>query len=172
MRLCSHALILALCAAFASLGGVGCDASAESGAEGVNAEVWIASVRQAHAAADDAETPARRLEAAAALDALAQEPAPAEVAATHSRAVRQDLYFRVATFAARSGDHERARAAASAGLELGRGRDVLTANLLIARGEAAEALGDPGAASADYYDALRINEELLDAVLGDAEDAP
>jgi len=132
---------------------------------------WVGALREAHQLADDAEQRGDLEAARVALEPLASAAAPADVAATHARAARQDVYFRLATLAATEGDHRGARAAAAAGLALGRGDDVLTANLLIARGEAHEALGERSKASSDYLAALRIHEVLLDAVLGE-EDPP
>lgn len=137
-----------------------------------NANEWVAEVRRAHSLADEAEVSDRPLAARAALSPVAAQEAPHDVAPLLARAVRQDLYFRLATVAAAADDHEGARDAASAGLSLGEGPDVLTANLFIARAEAYEALGDGARASSDYLSALRINEALLDAVLGQGEGAP
>ena len=145
----------------------GCDEPATSPSE--SASAWVGALREAHQRADAAEQRGDVAAAAAALAPLASAPAPDAVAATHARAARQDLYFRLATLAAGQDDHEAARAAANSGLALGHGDDVLTANLLIARGEAQEALGDREGASADYLAALRINEVLLDAVLAGEE---
>ncbi|MEZ4324043.1 MAG: hypothetical protein R3B40_02430 [Polyangiales bacterium] len=155
--------------------GVGCEEAdaprGEGSGEATPASLWVAEVRAAHEAADDAATPQERAAAHRALERLALQDAPLGVAPTHARAVRQDLYFRIASSAAGAGDAAAARDAATAGLALGRADDVLTANLLIARGEAYEALGDGTRASADYLAAQRIHERLLDAVLGE-EGAP
>jgi tetratricopeptide (TPR) repeat protein len=158
-----NALLVAALTLFA----LGCDEPAAS--PGESASAWVDALRDAHQNADAAEQRGDLAAAAAALSPLASAPAPGAVAGTHARAARQDVYFRLASLAAVQGDHEAARAAADAGLALGRGDDVLTANLLIARGEAQEALGEREGASADYLAALRINEVLLDAVLAEEE---
>ncbi|MCA9533082.1 MAG: hypothetical protein KC593_05365 [Myxococcales bacterium] len=150
----------------------GCTApdATDSAARG-SAASWVREVREAHVLADAAEAQGDLDAARATLTQASELSPPAEVAPTHARAVRQDLYFRLAALAARQGEARVARDTATAGLALGRGDDVLTANLLIVRGEAHEALGDARAASTDYLAALRINEALLDAVLT-AEETP
>jgi tetratricopeptide (TPR) repeat protein len=148
----------------------GCHQGSHSGmAPSAAAVAWVESVRSAHDTADEQEARGELDAARETLLPLAEQDAPQEVAAAHARAVRQDLYFRLATLAARAGDHPSARDACTRGLALGRADDVLTANLLIARGEAHEALGDAAPASDDYMGALRINEALLDVVLTQEE---
>lgn len=140
-------------------------------AEDSAAATWVSTLRDAHQQADAAEQRGDFDEARRVLEPLASTPAPGEVAPTHARAARQDVYFRLATLASLRGDHAAARDAAADGLALGQQDDVLTANLLIARAEANEALGEREGASRDFLAALRINEVLLDAVLGE-EEAP
>lgn len=164
--------LLALSMAFLLALWAGCAApdTTDPGARG-SAASWVREVREAHVLADAAEAQGDLDAARATLAQASELSPPAEVAPTHARAVRQDLYFRLAALAARQGEVRVARDTATAGLALGRGDDVLTANLLIVRGEAHEALGDARAASTDYLAALRINEALLDAVLT-AEETP
>lgn len=164
--------LLALSMAFLLALWAGCAApdTTDPGARG-SAASWVREVREAHVLADAAEAQGDLDAARATLAQASELSPPAEVAPTHARAVRQDLYFRLAALAARQGEARMARDTATAGLALGRGDDVLTANLLIVRGEAHEALGDARAASTDYLAALRINEALLDAVLT-AEETP
>jgi tetratricopeptide (TPR) repeat protein len=172
--------VLLACVTWAAVSGVwlaatcavltGCDQrSHDGGAPSVAAAAWVQSVRRAHDTADAFEERGELEAAREALAPLAARAAPDGVAAPHARAVRQDLYYRLATLAARAGDHPSARSACGDGLALGQADDVLTANLFIARGEAHEALGDVALASEDYMAALRINEALLDAVLVEEE---
>jgi len=128
------------------------------------AAAWLANAQAAHAEADDESVD----EAIATLEAFARLAPPEGVDARDARIVRQDLFYRVSRLALDSGDASRARALADEGLALGRGDDLFTANLLVARGQAREAEGDALGASEDYHDALLINDALLQQVLGAA----
>jgi hypothetical protein len=81
------------------------------------------------------------------------------------RALLQDVYFQLARLALDDGQAAVAVQEASAGLSLGGGlgedEDLFTANLLIARGAAHEALGASAAAVDDYSRAQIINQVLL-----------
>lgn len=162
-RRLSIALGLSLLALFA----LACHDGAGPAGDPDAAAAWVSDLRAAHERADAAEQWGDLEAARLALETLAGTPAPAGVAPTHARAARQDLYFRLATLAAMRSEHADARDAATAGLALGQEDDVLTANLLIARAEAEEALGEREGASRDFLAALRINEALLDAVLAE-----
>ena len=77
------------------------------------------------------------------------------------RLALQDTYFRLARLALGDHDARQALAYADAGLAYGTAPHLFVANLLVARGAAHEAAGDPRAAAADYQRALAINEALL-----------
>jgi len=125
---------------------------------------WLGRVQAAHSRVD-------RLLAAGQVDA-ARSVLRASLAMTIPEAVRpldrrvllQDTHFRLSQLELGAGDWAEAEAAAGAGLALGRGEDVFTANLLIARGKAREAGGRELDASRDYHEALRINAGLLEAL--------
>jgi tetratricopeptide (TPR) repeat protein len=93
------------------------------------------------------------------------EAGAARSADPNRRPLLQDTYFRLARLALAMQDPATAARDAQAGLALGDHSDLFAANLLIVRGAAREALGEPGAAAADYEQALRINEALLREVL-------
>lgn len=167
----SRRFVSALALSSLLLWALACDDGARPASDPERAAAWVSDLRVAHERADAAEQWGDLEAARVALETLAGTPAPAAVAPTHARAARQDLYFRLATLAAMRSEHAEARDAATAGLALGEEDDVLTANLLIARAEAHEALGEREGASRDFLAALRINEALLDAVLAE-EGAP
>jgi len=102
----------------------------------------------------------------------ADRPAPAGAQPDDARIVRQDLYYRVADLALATGSVDAATRAASKGIELGRGTDVFTANLLIVRGRAFEQGKDVASASRDYHDALVITDKLLEERLRGAPKGP
>jgi len=120
----------------------------------------LAFVESAHARAD-----AARLPSSDELGATLARPLPAGVRAEHRRVVHQDLLFRIARAELGAGRFEPALAAADRGLALGRAVDLFTANLLVARGEALEKVGQRAAAASAYFEALQINQKLLGAVL-------
>jgi hypothetical protein len=81
------------------------------------------------------------------------------------RALLQDTRFRLARLALAAGDPALAAREAEAGLAMGTGNDLYTANLLIVRGAAFEATGQGAAAAADYERAAIINETLLNELV-------
>jgi hypothetical protein len=129
------------------------------------AREWLSRAEAAHR---DADRHLGRGDADGARDVLlgaASTPAPSFAVPGDVRAVRQDLYARLAAVDVGRGRAREAAAWATTGLELGRARDVFTANLLILRGRAMEQVGDASAASRDYHDALLVTEALLDESL-------
>jgi hypothetical protein len=115
-----------------------------------------------HAAADQALDRGDRDGARRALEAaIAATPADHPL----RRPLVQDGRFRLARLALVAGDPAAAAREADSGLALGDGGDLYTANLLVVRGTAREALGQGGAAAADYERALAINEVLLRGIL-------
>ncbi len=148
--------ILLLIGAF-GLGAIACRSD--------GAGAWLNRAKNAHAAADRA---VRAGDLAAASDALAdftEQRPPEDVSAEDARIVRQDVHYRLSRLALQRGDAEEARRWAERGLTLGEEDDVFTANLYVARGQAREALGQATQAAADYHEALKINERLLEALL-------
>ncbi|MEM1418403.1 MAG: hypothetical protein AAGH15_26145 [Myxococcota bacterium] len=126
------------------------------------AQAWVDEVRAAHVAADGDASEAGDASLRA---ALASAP-PEGVAAAAARARRQDTAYRLARRLLRRGDAAGAEAVADDALDL-ETMDVLTASLLVVRGEAREALGRAREAAADYHEALRVNERLLDRALAE-----
>jgi tetratricopeptide (TPR) repeat protein len=120
---------------------------------------WSATAARVHAEADRLIDAGDRSAARAALVQLVSDriEAPAET----RRAVLQDAYFRLARLALDGHDAAQAARDADAGLALSGADDLFVANLLVVRGAAHEALGEPAAAVAVYQRALRINEALL-----------
>jgi len=125
------------------------------------AERWTAMTARAHREAD------RRLDAGDAAGARARLLALVGAQKAHAgesaerRLALQDTYFRLARLAIGDHDPRQAIAYADAGLAYGTAPHLFVANLLVARGAALEAAGDPRAAAADYQSALLINEALL-----------
>lgn len=101
------------------------------------------------------------------LRALVNRAVPSDVAERDARVVRQDAYDRLARLALAAGDVAQARRQVEAGLALGEGDDVFTANLLTTRGRVHEAAGRDLEAARDYHRALEINDTLLDRALGE-----
>jgi hypothetical protein len=134
------------------------------GREGEGA-AWLLEIEEAHAAISRAGSREERLAAMDELDALVEADPPADVARGDARTVRQDAYYVLASTALADGDPYAARRFATVGLSLGARKDVLVTNLLVARGEALEMLGEPQSASSDYHRALVIASEMLDARL-------
>jgi hypothetical protein len=144
-------------------------ATACGGARDDDAAAWIASMREASESADRALGQRDIARAEFALkDALGRD-VPAGVTAADRRIVRHDLQYRLAELELGRGDPLRAEEIVDGALREGRARDVFTANLLIVRGRAREARGDEPAAAEDYYEALRISEELMESALGGDE---
>lgn len=125
---------------------------------------WMGEARAAHARADEALEREDRGAAREALEAFFEAEVPGRVAKEDARVVRQDVAFRLSRLALEAGEADAALRWADEGLNEGRGGDVFTANLLVARGRALEAKGEAVEAAAAYHDALRINDALLDAL--------
>lgn len=133
---------------------------------GPSAADWIAAGDVAVRAAEKALAGGDGASARRVLEEFLDAPRPSDMAADDRRVLVQDAAFRLADVELRAGRAEAARAVAERGLAEGRGVDVFTANLLVARGRAFEALGRPGEAVEDYHAALVVNEALLAAALG------
>jgi hypothetical protein len=125
------------------------------------AERWTAMTARAHREAD------RRLDAGDAGGARARLLALVDAQKAHAgesaerRLALQDTYFRLARLAIGAHEPRQAIVYADAGLAYGTAPHLFVANLLVARGAALEAAGDPRAAAADYQRALVINDTLL-----------
>ena len=131
-----------------------------AGCEG-GGRAWMEGARADSAAAEAGD----RDEAIAALERLVAREVPDDVAAEDARVVLQDAYARLAALYLEAGDAGAARREADRGLALGEVDDVFTANLLVARGRADEALGRDQEAARDYHRAIRVHEALLDRAL-------
>jgi len=130
-------------------------------------EDWVTDTENAHHVADERVARGDADGARAVLRSAIESKAPKTTNAEDARVVRQDLYYRLAALELSQNRPEDAIRWATAGLDLGNGTDVFTANLHIARGKALERRGDASGASRDYHDALLITEALLDKTLGD-----
>lgn len=128
-------------------------------------QAWIDQAREAHLAAD-----AGSVDALERLVGLVDTPPPESIAPADARIVVQDACFRLAHLSLGEGDATKAETWADRGLSEGRQDDLFTANLLVARGAAREALENAAGAAEDYVDALRINAHLLELAL--AEGSP
>ena len=104
------------------------------------------------------------------LQAFLDRPVPQGIHRDDARVLRHDAAYRLSRLALGRGEPEAAERIATAALEEGRAEDVFTANLLVARGQALEALGRPVRATLDYHDALLINEALLEAALREPDE--
>ncbi|MCC6810185.1 MAG: hypothetical protein IT381_22335 [Deltaproteobacteria bacterium] len=103
--------------------------------------------------------------ARAALVTFAESP-PADLAVADARVLQRDALARLSGIEMRAGTAEAALAAANRGLALGRGEDVFTVNLLLARAAAHHALGHDKDEANDLYAALVIVDAMLEALLG------
>lgn len=126
------------------------------------AAVWLGAIDDAHGALESASSRDAKLEAMDTLEALIEPDAPTYIARNDARTVRQDAYYVLASTALSVGDPYAARRFATSGLQLGQRKDVLVTNLLVARGEALEMLGEPQRAATDYHRALVMASEMLD----------
>jgi len=121
-------------------------------------------VQSAHARADAALAHGNRAGARALLQAALEQRVPSEIAAEHLHALQQDLWFRLSRITL-DDDPEQALLQAERGLALGRHEDLFSANLLVARGRALQALGRDTEAASSYHEALALDERLLQAAL-------
>lgn len=138
-------------------------------AQNATAAAWLAQAEHAHEVATAAAEARQWDTARGALRAAIEAEVPSGVSAQDRRVVRQDLAYRLAEVELSAGAAEAAVRWAERGLEEGRGNDVFTANLLVIRGRANEAVGRDRPAANDYFEALEINEALLRRSLGEGE---
>jgi len=156
--LLSRAIMAAAMAAVLA-GCAGCAGRADSGR-------WVRRALETNRLADRALAERDTATAVGLLRDLARDQAPAAVSARDGRLVRQDACFRLALLQLQQDRPDQALGWAEYGLELGRGQDLFTANLLVARGHANQALGHDKPAARDYHQALLINEDLMNQALG------
>jgi hypothetical protein len=137
---------------------------------------WASDVAAAHREADarvDAgDLTGARARLRALVDAQESEAGSEPPANPERRLALQDTYFRLSQLALAAHEPHQALADADAGLAFGDAPHVFVANLLVARGAAREAVGDPRGAATDYHRALSMNETLLAAALGRPEPRP
>ena len=137
------------------------------------AVLWMNDAARVNRVADEALVRGDRDAAYAALVAFVERPdvprpdVGRSKALGDKRAVLMDSYFRLAERALATRNAPAALLWSSRGLALGAATDVFSANLLIADGHAAEALGDVARASESFHRALVINEALLGVALGE-----
>lgn len=129
--------------------------------------VWVDETREASQRADVLLQRGDRAGARRELRAIVEMEKPESIATADRRIVVQDATFRLAELDLADGRAQDAIRWADRGLATGRAEDVFTANLLVVRGRAREALGNDREAADDFYRALRINEVLLRRALGD-----
>ena len=140
------------------LGLISCLASKEGGD-------FVRRSLEAHRLADAALERGDLDEARTRLESIWRAQGAAGLAEADRRVILQDVAFRLAALEAEAGKPEVALARAEAGLALGAHEDLFTANLLIERGRACEALQRDAEAVQSYAQAMSINEKLLDEAL-------
>lgn len=135
---------------------------------------WISEATRVNREANEAVARGDREAAYAALVQFVQHPDVPRPdvgrldARGDKRIVLMDVYFRLAEMALAARNAPAALLWSSRGLALGAANDVFSANLLIAKGHAAAALGDDGLAGESFHKALVINEALLAVALGES----
>lgn len=122
---------------------------------------WIEAAERSNHAADTAVDDGNPNQARAALESFMAVHPPQGVAVADVRMLHQDGFFRLAAIALAQQQPRDALVYADRGLRLGQDVDLFTANLLVVRGQALEALDQKDTAAADYLRALSINEQLL-----------
>jgi len=163
------ALALAL-AALATPWVLGCNSSEDAPAVGtpvLSQEVgsWLARVGEAHRQLDRARDSSEVEAAKRRLEQIVDETPPDALATEHWAEVRQDIAGRLSKLALDRGDPRGARSWADRGLDFRREPSVFRANLFIARANAERALGNADAASASLFEALKVNQQLLEVEL-------
>jgi hypothetical protein len=133
------------------------------------AREWLDQVSSAHARADEALAAGQHERAREVLSAALERAVPARLGNEHARVVRQDLWYRLSAIGVERAPQQ-ALLEAERGLALGRHDDLFSANLLIARGRALQALGRDTEAASSYHGALKIEERLLNEALGAGRD--
>lgn len=132
---------------------------------------WLEQGVEAHEAADEALRSQDWDSAVEALRPIAEPPGSTGLAPDDERAIRQDAYFRLARIEVERLSFAAALTWADAGLELGSGDDLFTANLLTVRGQANRGLGQDRDAARDYFEAQRISTLLLERSLQDGSES-
>jgi hypothetical protein len=122
-------------------------------------------LKSAHSQADNAKTGAERIQALAALKTeLRQLPVGLRAELVW---LRQDLLARISGMELKQGNAEAALSAAGEGLSISESASVPVSNLHIAKGRALEEQGRKDAAAEAYYQALLVNEQLMQNALED-----
>ncbi|HUU00188.1 MAG TPA: hypothetical protein VM425_01965 [Myxococcota bacterium] len=126
---------------------------------------WVDGIGEANIKADRALADGNLVAARTILEEVADKPLPAGLAVEDGLLVRKDACFRLAMLELQAERPKIALEWADRGLGLDKRGDLFTANLLVARGSALEALGKDDLAARSYKRALGINEKLLEAEL-------
>ncbi len=126
---------------------------------------WVDDIHQANIRADRALSDGDLVAARTILKQVAEKPLPKGLAQQDGLVVRKDACFRLAMLELRAERPKIALEWADRGLGLDKRGDLFTANLLVARGSALEALGKDSLAAKSYNRALGINEKLLEVEL-------
>lgn len=141
--------------------------SCASGQPTRDAVLWMNEAVRVNRLADEAMARGDRESAYAALIGFVQNKDALREARFDKSAVLMDAYFRLAEMALAARNAPAALLWSSRGLALGAANDLFTANLYIAKGHAALALGDDTMAGESFHKALAINEALLSIALGE-----
>jgi len=149
-------IISLICAALTA---ASCAHPAESGR-------WVGEIQEANRMADRAIGDGKLVAARSVLKEALEKPAPPEMDDHDAKAIKQDICFRLAMLEIEARRPQAALDWTDRGLQLGTSEDLFTANLLVARGSALETLGRDSRAAGEYHRALKINEKLLGAALG------
>ncbi|MBN1944400.1 MAG: hypothetical protein JW797_01935 [Bradymonadales bacterium] len=131
---------------------------------------WIEAAAQANRLADQALAAGEIETARAALVSIIEAPVPERLALEDRRIVRQDMACRLAELEIDRENPDEALRWVQVGLEEGVADDLFTANLHLVNGRALEMLGRDQEAAQAYYQALLINEILLQQSLGRQEE--
>ncbi|MBW1810723.1 MAG: hypothetical protein JRJ87_21200 [Deltaproteobacteria bacterium] len=126
---------------------------------------WIREAQAANSHADQSIARGNIVAARTALQEILARPAPASIPEQDVIIVKQDIFFRLAMLELQTGKPKAALDWSEQGLSLSQKHDLFTANLLVARGNALEVLGNETNAVGDYHKALKINEKLLNQAL-------
>jgi tetratricopeptide (TPR) repeat protein len=131
---------------------------------------WIREAQAANSSADQAIAQGNIVAARTSLRHVLAKPAPTSIPEQDVIIVKQDIYFRLAALELQAGKPKAALIWSEQGLSLSQKHDLFTANLLVAKGNALEALGNEVDAVAEFHKALKINEKLLNQALDDGSE--
>ena len=126
---------------------------------------WIREAQAANSSADQSIARGNFVAARTSLQEVLAKPTPASLPDQDVIIVKQDILFRLAALELHAGKPKAALNWSEQGLSLSQKHDLFTANLLVAKGNALQALGNGVDAVAEFHKALKINEKLLNQAL-------